>query len=81
MVLLKINISNICCSPLIYQESNLFIGIHQIVQALLPLYKSMPTTPNHLLVLHVFGAAFWEERADNAGKRGKVNKKSEKQRE
>lgn len=50
----KVRVNNIHCFPLIHRASHLTVEGYQVGQASFPLCKSMLTTSNHLLVLHVF---------------------------
>lgn len=55
--LAKIKI-NILCSPLVHQPGHFVIDSYQVGQAIISFCKSRLTTPNHCLVLGVFGIGF-----------------------
>lgn len=43
------------CFSLLHQVSRLIVEGYQVSQTSFPLHESMLTTPNHLLVLSIFG--------------------------
>lgn len=51
-------VNKINCSPLIHQPAYLIAEGFQVCKTQFPLHKSLLDTPNHPLVLHMFGKDF-----------------------
>lgn len=56
----KVQVDNVCISPLIYQTAHFIIETYKVGQAWFPVGESLLTTSDDFLDLHVPGNGFWD---------------------